>query len=343
MRTSSAVYTLIGLCAVLLVGIAVLFLVTKESKVVEDASEDISHMRSVLTIETEVLPRLSPHHHFHDDEVSDHGHGVVMYASELVTSEDMWVSGLSVQVKNAPRSSLHHANMRLYLPSSPDLTSPLLQYRNMLGLSIGQDIVETMTVPDPYAIFIPKGSTLETSVMMHNPVPPEGPGGDYHDVSVAFVLLESPLATHIPIVPISIALVDETSRGNDSFVVPANTRGYVRTAYTDTDIGKSSYTFPADGTLVDLGAHMHAWQGAKKVDVFLNDTKIYTFTSVQGEEPWEWSTKRVTIEKRVAKGDTLSLSATYDNLSSTPVVGAMAMVGASYAPDAPHNEELLSY
>lgn len=212
----------------------------------------------------------------------------------------------------------------------------------MFGLSLGQDIAETLTLPAPYAIFIPQGSRLSANVMLHNPVPPNGPGGDYEDVSVHIALLGDTETAQVPVVPISIALVDDMSRGHDSFTVPANTARFIRTPDASTDIGRSSYTFPTNGMLVELGAHMHAWQGAKQVEVFLNDTKIHTFISKQGKESWDWFTPHATLYQKVKKGDVLWLSATYENNSAEPIIGAMALVGASFAPENPLKELLLS-
>lgn len=296
-----------------------------------------------LVVETEAVKELHEHHHGAEDNISDRGHGVMVGGEEVVTKEDMWLGGMSVSVKNAPRSSLHHANVRIYPPASPHLPSSLLQFGDMIGVSVGQDTVETLTLSEPYAVFVPKGSRLIANAMLHNPLPPEGPGGTYHDVSVEFSFLRTLAEAPIPAVPLFLTLVDKDSRSDDTFTVPAKTTQYVRTASDPQDIGKGSYVLPSDGMLVELGAHMHAWQGAKRIDVFLNGQPLKSFESVQGEEPWEWSTKRLTLLKRVHKGDVLSLSATYTNEESSPVVGAMAIVAATFAPDPPARDVLLSF
>lgn len=331
---------------ILVCGIAVvllLFSTAGRDAATSYTEKEPASLTTLLELETESVAHLHQHHHGNDDEVSDRGHGVVVETKEIVIENDMWVSGLRVEVVNAPRSTLHHANIRLYLPSSPLLPSPLLQFKNMFGLSLGQDIAETLSLPAPYAIFIPQGSHLSGNVMLHNPLPPNGPGGNYDDVSVKLSLLGDAEPVHTPVVPISIALIDETSHGNDSFVVPANNTHYVRTPEATTDIGRGTYTFPTNGMLVELGAHMHAWQGAKQVDVFLNNEKIHTFVSTLGENTWDWFTPHATLYKEVQAGDVLWLSAVYENNSTEPIVGAMAMVGASFAPEDPLKELLLSF
>lgn len=287
----------------------------------------------LLTLSTESIATLEPHGHSEQDEVSDIGHGEVVGAPTVVTTEDMWVQGIRVQVENAPHVTLHHMNVIVTPASSEKIPS---EFANGFGLSMGQDIADTHILPKPYATFIPKGTKLMMSAMLHNPLPPKGPGGEYENVSVSVTLLglgfDEKYAKQT--FPISITLVDADSRGNDSFTVPPRTEHFIRDVTSEHDRGRATYIFRTSGTIVDVGAHLHAWEGGERVDVYLNGKQIQSFVPrLAGENPWDWRTDGVSLKKRVMAGDVLTISATYSNEHDEPLVGAMGIVGLSFSPD----------
>jgi hypothetical protein len=82
---------------------------------------------------------------------------------------------------------------------------------------------------------------------------------------------------------------------------------------------------------VGVSPHIHAWDGGKKLQVFLNKEKLYDFKSTQvTKSPETWSTPTDMTQHQVKAGDMLSLSAEYQNLKSTPLEGAMGIIGVYY-------------
>jgi hypothetical protein len=79
---------------------------------------------------------------------------------------------------------------------------------------------------------------------------------------------------------------------------------------------------------------LHAWDGGKFIDVFLNDTALVRLKSAHSDQDqWSWRSPRFLPFLRVAKGDILSIAATYTNLSSKPLVSVMGILGFYFAPD----------
>ena len=291
----------------------------------------------LLSLASDPIPDLHPHEHTERDTVDSAGHGVPLHAQEIVTTEDLWVRGVRIAVKNAPRVTLHHLNVMVFpAVSAADAAGAFLQFNAPYGISVGQDIDETLLLSKPYATYIPKGSRIVLSGMMHNPEPPKGPGGDYADVSISVDLLgiDFRKTEAKRVQPLFLSLIDRKSPYQDSFEVPARSLHYTRFADTPEDVGRATYVFPTDGMLVELGAHLHAWEGGEKVEAYLNGNVIHTFVPRHaGMEPWDFATDRTTLMLRVKKGDVLSLSATYSNDHDEPLLGAMGILGGSFAPD----------
>lgn len=300
-------------------------------------TESEARLPVVLSIASDTIAELHPHTHTEHDTVESAGHGVALTAQELYTTEDLWVRGIRAQVRNAPRVTLHHMNLLVFPARSATHAATVFpEFNTPFGISVGQDISETLTLPKPYATYIPKGSRIVLSGMMHNPEPPKGPGGTYTEVSVLVELLgiDFEASQAKPVRQLFLTLVDSKSPELDSFIVPPNAEHFTRYAGSADDTGRGTYEFKTDGMLVQLGAHLHAWEGGEKVDAYLNEKKIHTFTSRRtGKESWEWTTDQATILLPVRKGDVLSLSATYSNDHNEPVVGAMGILGGSFAPD----------
>lgn len=321
------------LCFGILVCIGI-FLYSRSSRT---QTEESPELPVVLSLATDSIAELHSHEHTEHDTVDSAGHGVPLHAEEIVTTEDLWVRGVRIAVENAPRVTLHHLNVMVFPAiSNTDAQGVFPQFNTPYGISVGQDIRDTLLLSKPYSTYIPKGSRIVLSGMVHNPEPPKGPGGTYTDVRVSVDLLgiDFPEAEAKRVQPLFLSLIDHDSPYQDSFKVPAMSAQYTRFADTPEDVGRATYIFPTDGMLVELGAHLHAWEGGEKVDAYLNGKVIHTFTPQHaGTEPWDFATDRTTLMLRVKKGDVLSLSATYSNEHDEPLLGAMGILGGSFAPD----------
>ena len=295
-------------------------------------------LKEILSISTETLPVLLPHTHTQHDSVEDMGHGVYVSAPEFTVTEDTWIGGIRVDVNNAPRSVLHHVNITAVRPvAKEDELSAKERFLNaMRGIAVGQDSADAVLLPPPYAGFLPKGTRIQVTAMLHNPLPPAGPGGEYKDVSLTlhvFGVTFNPQEAK-ETASIFLSLADATSERGDTFTVPANTHNYVRDNKNAQDAGRGRLVFPISGTIVGMGAHTHAWQGGRQVNVFLNDQKLHSFIPrLGGGGPWDWHTDYALIRAHVDAGDVITLSAHYENESSEDERGAMAQVVLTFAPD----------
>jgi hypothetical protein len=166
--------------------------------------------------------------------------------------------------------------------------------------------------------------------------PPLGPGETYENVSAEIVIdFEKPNTTRRskPIEFYYLAVKDERCVGQSVFTVPAHVESYTKTGEPGDN---AHYSFQEDGVVVGMGSHLHAWDGGKRVDVFLNENFIAGFTTQRSSsEPWSWFSPRLFPFLRVNKGDTISISATYENPSDSPIRGAMGMIGFYFAPNDP--------
>jgi len=129
-------------------------------------------------------------------------------------------------------------------------------------------------------------------------------------------------------------LDDAACKGREDFVVPAKSGKFIKKGSEDKEFHPARYIFSRPGTIVYMGAHLHLWEGGEKLDVFLNDNLIMTFTPTRtSQEPWSWIIKHTPLSVRINTGDELSITATYLNNNPVPIGGAMGIMGFGFAPD----------
>jgi hypothetical protein len=304
---------------------------TREGNALEPLSEP---RRYLWRLETEHLAALEPHGHaVESDSVTDAGHGITITSPIVRIPEDMWVARMRIRVHNAPRAILHHSALWRLDEQHPvcDFSPPMRQ----IALS-ASDIEENLEFPAPYGIFLKKGTPVVLQTMVHNPLPPIGPGGLYRDVYGEIIFeVERPMETDRSHELEFHDLVLEDARCSDStFRVPPYAEHFTRESSVRGAQDRSRYTLPHAGTLVALGTHTHSWEGGDMTTIFHNDNPIIAARPVRsGVEPWSWVSPRHFPFLHLEAGDTLSLSAVYDNTSPSPVRGAMGMAGVYIAPD----------
>jgi hypothetical protein len=291
-----------------------------------------------LVLETAHLAVLPPHEHDDGDAVSDDGHHQYLLSEVYVAPRDLWVSGFTFDMVNAPDTSVHHVSLLDY--DRPHQTCRSLPFSQLLIFA--QDVMHnaTTTFPTGAAMHIRKGEHVQLSLMIHNPEPPLGPGDTYRDVYGKLTLsLVPPAQEHdLKEVKFHLAHLDDAPcviREPDQsdayvFAVPARTQRYVFSgSRQDTDPSRFVFTKPS--TIVFIGAHLHGWQGGKELLVQKNGAPFLSFkTALSKDDPFRYDTPYYATSAPMAAGDALSLTAIYQNPHAVPTRGAMGDLGFYY-------------
>lgn len=281
------------------------------------------------TVRTEPVPELLPHSHA--PGAPDGPTSVFPASIRFIVPEDAWITDFETEVKGADRRVLHHAT--LYAGGMQD---PLCPNSALIPDIYASSAYVTEThLPAPYALFLPKGTELFLSPMLHNPAPPQGPGGAYHDVSIQVHLHGEVAADETAVRPVSFVRLRVDNHPCSSknpfqlFSVPAATSTYVVSTTYDTSTSSSaSFTLPHSGMFVGFGANFWPLKGGKEVAGYLNDKKIVSFVpAAAGSKPWELSIPATQETVPFKKGDTLRVEATYSNPNDYPIPDATAHLG----------------
>lgn len=290
------------------------------------ASQDIS-------LVSETIPLLEPHGHGSLDSILDGNHGrVVRIAQPSVLEEDLWIAGFKWEVENARQETLHHVILTRNDRSAVLCPNGFSEKEELFAA--GSDtFANEFRFPEPYGIFLPKGTPLSLEAVVHNPYPPIGPGGTYTDVRVKLTLFARESGKEyrqIRMVRLSLENPACTSRSS-TFDVPAQTYRFEQTTASP----MSSYTFTEPGTILFMGAHTHPWEGGEKVTAYLNDSVLREFIPRRKTaDPWSWAMPASIERTRVQPGDTIRLSATYTNTEDEPLEkSAMGMIMFAFSPE----------
>lgn len=270
--------------------------------------------------------------------MSDVGHGILLF-SYATTTVDMWVTGISAQVQNAPYTKLHH--LILSTDAGEDPECPGTQIKKDF-IAIGQDTPSTFTFEKPYAMFVPKGTVLEMSTMIHNPKEENEKGTTYFDVEASLTLTGTyaPPNSFKNIELMRIAVQDTPYCDKDprgpGFSVPAHSQIFEKKPnITGKDRGR--IITPYSGTIVSGYGHLHGWDGGKSVTLYVNKEKVHTwetaFLSAPGEDGREWHTPWVPMNIRFEKGDELSVASVYTNPSDHDEENAMGAARLFFVKD----------
>lgn len=291
-----------------------------------------STLPASITILTAPYNTLPPHEHetARGDTIETEGH-VESIESEFYTApQDMWITGFEIRSVNAPRFIIHH--MVLAVPEWQNEHCPGIP---AMLMDIGQDAVPFGDLPKGYGMFVPKGTKLKVTAALHNPEPPLGTGETYTDVQVGFTLHTSRFGSLKQLTPVSLAilsLADAPACNATVFTVPPHTQRYVQKPKT-TDTGPRM-VFQKSATIVAMGAHLHAWEGGEKLEVFKNGKSITSFHPLRVQEkPALWHTLPFLDPVHVKAGDEITIEATYSNKYAIPETGAMGMTALFIAYD----------
>lgn len=278
---------------------------------------------SEVTILTEPLEELESHGHetSRGDSLVSKGHVEDVISKEYVFDTPLWVTGMEIVTKNAPQNVVHH--MHLLTQDIPDVYCPQM---GTLLMDVGQDAIPFADYPKGYGLYIPAGQKLLVNAALHNPDPPLGTGDDYHDVAVGFTLRTDRFGSLKQLKPVSLhiaSLADSDICNATTFTVPARTTHYEKKSKPKNG---STIVIKKPGTIVAMGAHIHAWEGGENLVVYKNGEEVTTFTPrITKETPEVWQTDPSYTQVRVETGDVLTIRSTYSNPYDVPITGAMGM------------------
>ncbi len=291
-----------------------------------------------VVIETDAITELVAHKHDpHHDAITDGGHGVWTSSEVVSIEDDVWITSLSVRVNNADPAVLHHAPLTIL--RGPGATKTRCGNDREFFIFANDNVRSPLSLPAPYAFLLEKGTVLRLDAMLHNPLPPYGPGVPYRDVSIT-VMLEG-VRVRDSATPYKRLLVERlilsdtpcTASGDRTFVVPPQSPEFIKRG-DSTDVSDAShYTFVTEAELVMLSGHIHAWDGGERLDVAVGDELLATVIPQRAtDDAWSWQAPRLHLGKRMHAGDTVSISARYRNDSPRPITGAMGIVGLYFSP-----------
>ena len=304
-------------------------------------SADEREIDSPVILESHHLAVLPPHVHGAGDSLADEWHHYILTAPVTVAPRDIYATGFDYQFFNAPSSTVHH--MSLFDSTVPNPNCPKLPTGNELfSYSADRMYDNSVRLPPGFALFIKKGTPLRMYVMLHNPQPPIGPGGTYHDVYTRVELKETtdapdslrlvhPYLLHLDQVPC--AFTGEDGSGSFMFSVPPKSNGFRFNGNGKTDRAASK-TFDHPATIINLTGHVHVHQGGQELTVYKNDDELFVFRpSIAAASPYLYYIYPAPATYHVIAGDTVWLSAMYDNPASVATEGAMGMAGFYYVED----------
>ena|GEM_PF-2340705 len=331
MRPVLAFWALLG--SILL---AILFIwISNTIKAPEDESGEVGGSIRTFVLQSYPVPSLAPHAHtLAIDSMEDTGHHVRLLSDPIVPEEDLWVTGVSFEVINAPAFTLHHGTV--FRTDERDLECPLQGPRPLLSVAQDQAHGSEVAFAEGYAIFVPKGTPLVLESMFHNPLPPLGIGETYTDVSlkVTFSLADTGQEALKPLTYHLLRLSDDPCGANmHTFAVPARTEGYIKSGSTGQTDG-SAFIAQATSTIVYWGAHMHGWEGGRSVTVSKNEKEIQVFpTQRSQDDPYRFDTPHGPAQVQLQAGDKISIESLYDNWADVPLRGAMGHLAFYIAED----------
>ena len=290
--------------------------------------------RTDLVIRAKNVDILEPHIHEDLDSIIDKVHGEIVGLQEgpYTLDRDIWITGFKWEVENAPIETLHH--FIFTREDRPAILCPNGFSDKEELLVVGSDtFVHEFSFPPQYAVFLPKGAPLDMEAVLHNPLPPFGPGGTYENVRVKLTLhLGEKNKEYKPVRLVRLSVEDPACTPRSStFDVPANARSFVKKI----DSPISSYTFERPATILLMGAHTHSWDGGEEISVYLNDIWLFDFVPRRkNEDPWSWATPSRLPNLKVQTGDTISLSSTYSNPHDLPLLNeAMGMLMVAFSEE----------
>lgn len=252
---------------------------------------------------------------------------------------DMWVTGISVSVDNAPLEIIHHLAFGRYDEPSAVCRETTHKNFNEYYTASRSNIHEPVVFPAPYGLFIEEGEQLILEVMTHILQPPHGPG--FNATDPVTVQLDFALATAEDVRDRSVQFIrlrlDDTPCeepvAHQAFAVPAQTEQFVRQSDDLSADSSDHYTFLNGGVLLARSANVWGSKGGESLTVFINEVEQETFRPYQDDQPWEWRIDAKHEPLNVSAGDVVTIKSVYTNTHDTPIKDASGMFGFYYGQE----------
>lgn len=277
---------------------------------------------TTLEFRSATIPFLISHEHRLGDSLLSHSETSV---TKFRAREDFWIiEADGGELKNAPLGILHHATLVVGDEKSGNCFNKVVDVRSarIQGLS--------KKYPSGFGQFIKKDTPLELHLLFHN-----NTGKDYRDVSFSlrFKVVSGNSSLLRPVYIDFITLSDDPCKLY--FSVPPEMYNF--TAQSSERIPNSSVTFEQDGDILMLHPHYHVDDGGKALTMFLNGKKVYELIPLEYRIPNSTIPLLPLIKgapsiMSVKKGDTITISTTYDNPRETSIVDAMAQLWIYFSP-----------
>ncbi len=291
-----------------------------------------------IILETNHLPTLLPHEHDAGEAVEDAGHHHYLYSADFTAPYDIWISKIHFDIMNAPDTAVHHT--ALLMPNANHQTCKNIPFKQLAGFAQDSMFQPTISFPPDTGMLIKRGETVRLLLMVHNPLPPVGPGGIYHNVSGRLTLTLHPKfrseklkeiryhLMHLDEVPCAMHYSDGTEAF--FFSVPPRVSDYEFSS-TATQDDPAQFTFSRPSTIVYVGGHLHGWQGGKEVIVEKNGASFLRFTTTPSATyPYRYDSQYYPSNITVNSGDSFTVRAIYDNPNDVLTRGAMGMLEMYY-------------
>lgn len=319
---------LAGLAAVSIFGITL-----NQNKNNQNKKIEIKNQKETLEIFSNEIPFIEPHLHTVGDSIYDLDHHVWVGSEPFTIDQDVWIIGIKFKVNNASKSILHHAS--LTVPAQKNEVCPGAAWGQEWFIAGQDSLHQDLTFPEGYAMFVPRGTTFQFSAMIHNPLPPYGPGEVYKNANVSVVLdleKDSQKVDKTPVKQLSLHLADKPCPERDfefAFTVPPNSENFVKIGQEVNGLDPSKLIFEKSTKIIYSLGHIHAWEGGQELNVLKNGEEILSFTPFQEDEanrPWLWRTRQFPDKvMNFNPGDELSIQAVYSNPGHLPLRGVMGI------------------
>ena len=254
------------------------------------------------------------------------------YSTPVILQKDVVVTGFSVIMEGADKSTLHHTSVGLMNVKANVCTEHFAKDGGTYEIySASRNTLEPINLPAPYGIFLKAGDVLVMESMIHTQASPHGSHALDEVISPTLVVtLKTATDRTTPVSFARLRLDDSPCQAplsHQAFKVPTNKSNepFVKTSKENEE--SALFTFLKDTKIVTSGANFWPRKGGENVEVLLNNEVIYAFEANPGQEDHEWNIPHSYKQFTISAGDGLSIQSTYTNDFGTPILDASGMYG----------------
>ena len=258
-----------------------------------------------------------------------------VYTESLVLEQDAIISGFAVEIENADFHSLHH--VRVGVADRPSTLCTIYYFNNNNShdeiFTASQYTPDPVLLPSPYGLSVKKGELLSIEFVTQSLAGPHGSYDIEHSILPTLkVTMFNDAARTVEARYLRLRLDDTPCAdpaSHQAFVVPTSTESFKKRA--DPIGGSARYAFPKTGTILVAGGIFSPTKGGQNVTAYVNDSVIDVVEAVAGESSYEWRIPNINLNQSFSVGDTITISAEYQNPFETPIKDGSGMYGFYYS------------